>query len=87
MTGRAIDLAGAYADQLGIETSERVGEELVAQFEHLSQFVLSGGMPASGKAGSRVVSSEAATAYGELWVLTNFLTDARNALIGTEAAR
>ncbi|NEA33104.1 hypothetical protein [Streptomyces sp. SID13031] len=84
MTGRAIDLAGAYAERLGVETSDHVGNELVAQFEHLSQLVLSGDLAAM-RPGA--MSAEAATAYGELWVLTAFLSDACTALTGSEATR
>ncbi|TDU87604.1 hypothetical protein EV138_1128 [Kribbella voronezhensis] len=79
-----LDLAGAYAERLGVETSGHVGNELVAQFEHLSQFVLSGDLT-SMRPGA--VSAEAATAYGELWVLTAFLSDACTALTGSEIRR
>ncbi|GAA3576974.1 hypothetical protein [Kribbella ginsengisoli] len=84
MTGRVMDLAGAYADRLGVETSDHVGNELVAQFEHLSRLVLSGDLAAM-RPGA--MSAEAATAYGELWVLTAFLSDASTALTGSEAIR
>jgi hypothetical protein len=82
VTGRATDLAGAYADRLGVEPGADVQAELAARFEHLSRFVLTGGMPRRGKAGA--VSAEAATAHGELWVLAGFLADARQLLTAQE---
>jgi len=75
---RAMTLEQSWADRLGIDTSDRVGDELAARFEHLARFVLSGEMPPAGKP----VSAEAATAYGELWVLAGFLADAREAMAG-----
>jgi hypothetical protein len=83
---RPVSVDAIWAERLGVEEG-RAGNELVAQFEHLSQFVLCGGMPRQGKAGSRVVSAEAATAFGELWVLEKFLAAARDALTGSEATR
>ena len=84
---RAMDLAGAYAERLGVETSDNVSDELVGLFEHLSQYVLCDGAPQRGKSGAQPMSAEAATAYGELWVLTAFLADARAVLTGSEATR
>lgn len=84
MSRRVMDLVDVYADRLGIESRDAVPGELAAQFEHLSRFVLCGGMPRAGKAG---VSAEGAAAYGELWVLDAFLTDARDALTGKGAQR
>ena len=75
------DLIDVYADRLGIDNADAVPGELAARFEHLSRFVLCGGMPPAGKAG---VSAEAATAHGDLWVLFGFLTDARAALTNEE---
>ncbi|MFI6682000.1 hypothetical protein [Kribbella sp. NPDC050470] len=73
-----------WADRLGIDSAEAVEDELRARFEHLSRFVLCGGMPPAGKAG---VSAEAATACGELWILTGFLADAKRVLSGEEDGR
>ncbi len=87
MTARAarpLALVDVYADRLGIDSPEAVQSELAAHFEHLSRFVLCGGMPRAGKSG---VSDEGAAAYGELWVLDAFLTDARAALTGKGAQR
>ncbi|MEI8411452.1 MULTISPECIES: hypothetical protein [unclassified Kribbella] len=78
MNRRLMTLEQSWADRLGIETTDAVGDELAARFEHLSRFVLAGEMPPAGKP----VSAEAATAYGELWVLAGFLADARHALTG-----
>ncbi|TCO45540.1 hypothetical protein EV646_108163 [Kribbella antiqua] len=72
-----------WADRLGIDSVDGVEDELRARFEHLSRFVLCGGMPPAGKA----VSAEAATAYGELWVLSGFLADAKRVLSGEEDGR
>ncbi|GAA1566742.1 hypothetical protein GCM10009789_20300 [Kribbella sancticallisti] len=80
-----LDLADVYAERLGVEPGEGVRDELQARFEHLSRFLLTGGMSRQGKAGA--VSAEAATAYGDLWVLTGFLADARTALTGSEGTR
>jgi hypothetical protein len=85
VTRRAVALADVYADRLGVEPGIDVQDELQARFEHLSRFVLCGGIPPSGKAGA--VSAEAATAYGDLWVLTGFLADARTALTASEGTR
>ncbi|WP_433010320.1 hypothetical protein [Kribbella sp. CA-294648] len=78
-----VSLEAVWADRLGIDSTEGVGDELAARFEHLSQYVLCGGMPPRGKAGS----AEAATAYGDLWVLAGFLADARHVINGQETAR
>lgn len=59
-----------------------MGAELAERFEHLSRFVLAGEQPRQGE-----VSAEAATAYGELWVLAGFLADARRLLSGDEVSR
>ncbi|MFI6680147.1 hypothetical protein [Kribbella sp. NPDC050470] len=75
---RVLSLEESWADRLGIDSADAVGDELAARFEHLSRFVLSGEMPPAGKP----VSAEAATAYGELWVLAGFLADARKAMAG-----
>ncbi len=78
---RLMTIEQAWADRLGIESPELVGE-LTARFEHLSRFVLCGGMPPHGKAGLLQASAEGAAAYGELWLLDGFLTEARRALAG-----
>ena len=78
MSRRAMTLEQSWADRLGIDSTDAVGNELAARFEHLSQFVLSSEMPPAGKP----VSAEAAAAYGELWVLAGFLADARKAMAG-----
>jgi hypothetical protein len=72
-----LTLEETWADRLGTD-ADVVSDELAARFEHLSRFVLAGEMPPAGKP----VSAEAATAYGELWVLAGFLADARSALSG-----
>jgi hypothetical protein len=77
-----MSLEDLWADRLGVESSETVQDELQARFEHLSRFVLCGGMPPAGKAGA--VSAEAATAYGDLLVLAGFLADARQLLTSEE---
>lgn len=84
MSRRVMNLADVYADRLGIESRDAVPAELATQFEHLSRFVLCGGMPPAGKAGA---SAESAAAYGELWVLDAFLTDARAALTSDGGVR
>ncbi len=76
-------LEQAWADRLGIDGADGVGDELAARFEHLSRFVLDGEMPPAGKP----VSAEAATAYCDLWVLVGFLTDAKRLLNGQEVTR
>ncbi|MGW1344253.1 hypothetical protein ACWCOV_24660 [Kribbella sp. NPDC002412] len=75
---RAVTLEQSWADRLGIDSTDQLRDELQARFEHLSRFVLTGEMPPAGKP----VSAEAATAYGELWVLAGFLADARKAMAG-----
>jgi hypothetical protein len=80
---RAMTLEESWADRLGIDSTDAVRDELAARFEHLSRFVLAGEMPPAGKP----VSAEAATAYGDLWVLAGFLTDARRLLSGEEVSR
>jgi hypothetical protein len=82
VTRRPIALADVYADRLGVESGEGVHDELRARFEHLSHFVLTG---PSVKAGD--MSAEAATAYGDLWVLAGFLADAQQLLTGAEGTR
>ncbi|GAA0573351.1 hypothetical protein HPO96_17450 [Kribbella sandramycini] len=76
-TDREPELVDVYAERLGVESRGAVPGELVAQFEHLARLVLGGEMPPAG-----AVSAEGAAAFGELWVLDSFLTDARNALTG-----
>jgi hypothetical protein len=71
-----------WAERLGIETTEDVSAELAARFEYLSRFVLAGEMPRVGE-----VSAEAATACGDLWVLSGFLSDARRLINGQEGIR
>ena len=78
-----MDLDKLWAERLGIESAEGVGDELAARFEHLTRFVLAGGMPPAG----RPASAEAATVYGDLWVLTGFMTDAKRLLHGQEVPR
>ncbi|MFG1815789.1 hypothetical protein ACGFIF_18645 [Kribbella sp. NPDC049174] len=78
---RVTSLEDLWAERLGVESGQTV-DELQARFEHLSQFVLVGGIPPAGKAGA--VSAEAATAYGDLWVLAGFLADARQLLTSEE---
>ncbi|MFG1818805.1 hypothetical protein ACGFIF_33925 [Kribbella sp. NPDC049174] len=78
MSRRVMTLEQTWADRLGIDSSAAVGDELAARFEHLSRFVLGGEMSPAGKP----VSAEAATAYGELWVLAGFLADVRRAMTG-----
>jgi hypothetical protein len=80
VNARGLELADLYADRLGINSPDAVQSELAARFEHLSRFVLLGGMPRAGKAGA--MSAEGAAAYGELWVLDAFLSDVRAALTG-----
>ncbi|GAA1562511.1 hypothetical protein GCM10009789_14610 [Kribbella sancticallisti] len=82
MSRRVMSLPDVWADRLGIDTAEGVGDELAARFEHLSQFVLGGEMPPPGEA-----SAEAATAYGDLWVLAGFLADVHRVIYGREATR
>jgi len=77
-----VTLEAVWADRLGIDSPERVGDELAARFEHLSRFVLGGVMPPAGRS-----SAEAATAYGDLWVLAGFLADARRLITGREVGR
>ncbi|TDW18586.1 hypothetical protein [Kribbella kalugense] len=76
----AQSLEQTWADRLGIDSPDAVGHELAARFEHLSRFVLTDEMPPRGE----LVSAEAATAYGELWVLAGFLADAKEAMTGEE---
>jgi hypothetical protein len=85
MSRRVLDLADVYADRLGVESRDAVQAELVARLEHLSQHVLCGGMPPRGK--SMPPTAEAATVYGDLWVLTGFLADARKAFTDEEEHR
>jgi hypothetical protein len=77
---RVVTLEQTWADRLGIDSTDAVSDELQARFEHLSRFVLTGEMPPAGKS-----SAEAATAYGDLWVLAGFLADARRLISGQEA--
>ncbi|MGW1341783.1 hypothetical protein ACWCOV_12060 [Kribbella sp. NPDC002412] len=70
---RTMTLEQIWSDRLG---TEAVSDELAARFEFLSRFVLGGEMPPAG----RLESAEAATAYGDLCVLSRFLTDARRTL-------
>jgi hypothetical protein len=79
---RVVSLPQTWADRLGIDTADGVSVELVAHFEHLARFVLGGEMRPAGE-----VSAEAATACGDLWVLDQFLNDARRAINGQEATR
>jgi hypothetical protein len=80
MSRRVLSLEDVWADRLGVDTTEGVGDELAARFDHLSRFVLGGEMPPAGTA-------EAATAFGDLWVLAGFLADARRVINGQEVAR
>lgn len=75
-------LEDLWADRLGVESGDTVQDELQARFEHLSRFVLCGGLLRQGKAGAG--SAEAATAHGDLWVLAGFLADARKLLTTQE---
>ena len=73
-----LSLPERWADELGIDTTDHadaVSAELLARFEFLSGFVLSGEMRPHGG-----VSAEAATAYGDLCVLVGFLADAHDVL-------
>lgn len=83
MSRRVMDLADVYADRLGVESRDAVPAELAARFEHLSRFVLGGEVPSLG----RLMSDEAAAAYGEVCVLLGFLVDARSILSGELVAR
>ncbi|TDD15775.1 hypothetical protein E1218_30975 [Kribbella turkmenica] len=74
---RVLTLEQSWADRLGIDSADAVRDELAARFEHLSRFVLAGEMPRRD-----AVSAEAATAYGDLWVLAGFLADARQVMAG-----
>ena len=78
---RVTSLEDLWAVRLGVDSGQTV-DELQARFEHLSQFVLIGGIPPAGKAGA--VSAEAAAAHGDLWVLAGFLADARQLLTSQE---
>lgn len=78
MSRRTVSLPEVWAERLGIDATDDVAQELAARFEHLSRFVLCGGLPRMGKAGA--VSAEAATAHGDLWVVAGFLADARTAM-------
>jgi hypothetical protein len=77
---RAVTFEQSWADRLGIDSTDHLRDELQARFEHLSRFVLNGEMPPAGKS-----SAEAATAYGDLWVLAGFLADAQRLMNGQEA--
>jgi hypothetical protein len=79
---RSVSLEHVWADRLGVDDTSGVQDELEARFEHLSRFVLRGGMPPTGKA-----SAEAAVAHGDLWVLAGFLADAQRVLAGGETRR
>ena len=84
MTRRhAMSLKASWADRLGIDSTDAVGDELAACFEHLSQYALAAEMPWRGE----LLSAEAATAYGELWVLAGFLADVQCLLSRREADR
>jgi hypothetical protein len=72
-----LTLEQTWADRLGLDSTAAVRDELAARFEHLSRFVLTGEMPRRD-----AVSAEAATAYGDLWVLAGFLADARRVVAG-----
>ncbi|GAA0944541.1 hypothetical protein GCM10009554_38780 [Kribbella koreensis] len=81
MSRRTLSLEEVWAEKLGLETAgAAVSGELAARFAYLVQFVLGNEMPPAG-------SAEEATAYGDLWILSGFLTDARQIINGQEVAR
>lgn len=86
---RVLSLDEVWAERLGIdaadraERADRLEHELHARFEHLARFVLGTEMPPAGKLTS-AAGDKYATAYGDLWVLTGFLADARHLMSGEQ---
>ncbi len=73
---RLVGICEVWTERLGVEHPDFVHDELVARLSALVTAVTLDVPPAG--------SAERAVAYGDLWTLVGFLTDAQRALLGSE---